>query len=156
MSRQGYCYQKVSDYVNLIVRPYVSATLYRYISVRQRMTHKGLARRSLHVEKQITPIQQSFSQKQRKSPEIFRFQDFSLSVLHQTVSEDSLMNQTVSGNPLSAQRHCLFHPVYSGKVILYLYIDLSSAEASKNQIVLPIVIHESALHLDIKRFIFHA
>ena len=79
-----------------------------------------------------------------------------LSVLHQTVSEDSLMNQTVSGNPLSAQRHCLFHPVYSGKVILYLYIDLSSAEASKNQIVLPIVIHESALHLDIKRFIFHA
>ncbi len=81
---------------------------------------------------------------------------FVLSVLHQTVSEDSLMNQTVSGNPLSAQRHCLFHPVYSGKVILYLYIDLSSAEASKNQIVLPIVIHESALHLDIKRFIFHA
>ena len=81
---------------------------------------------------------------------------FLMSVLHQTVSEDSLMNQTVSGNPLSAQRHCLFHPVYSGKVILYLYIDLSSAEASKNQIVLPIVIHESVLHLDIKRFIFHA
>ena len=64
------------------------------------------------------------------------------------------MNQTVSGNTLSAQRHCLFHPVHSGKVILYLYLFPSSAEASWSQIVLPIVINQAALHLDIKRFIF--
>ena len=65
------------------------------------------------------------------------------------------MHQTVPDNTLSAQHHCLFHLVHSGKVILYPYISLSAAEASKNQSVLQVVINESALHLDIKRFIFH-